>query len=59
MDSSSSDVQISVLFTTTSKLICLGVQNRFLQSLFRAPDPSFIDFRVNPEKANGLVCLFY
>ena len=59
VDSSSSDVQISVLSTTTSKLICLGVQNRFLQSLSRAPDPSFIDFRVNPEKANGLVCLVY
>ena len=59
VDSSSSDVQISVLSITTSKVICLGVQNRFLQLLCRAPDPSFIDFRVNPGKASGLVCLFY
>lgn len=59
MDSSSSEVQISVLCTTTSKVICLGVQNRFLQLLSRAPDASFIDSRVNPGKPSGLVCLFY
>lgn len=57
--SSSSDVQISVLSTTTDKLICLGIQNRFLQLLSRAPDNWFMGFRIKRGKADGVVCLFY